>query len=203
VTFRVRAALTLLVATVAFALALALRVSTDPWRTTGLAAAVAIGLSLWTLGPRLRPLVTISGRGALTAIALGVALVVATHVAFRLAVLVAPSLGTHVRALYASVAVDAHPLTLAVLTTLVVIGEELVWRGVAIALAGSRRTALPLSVAAYALPQLAGGVPLLLAAAVGLGAIFGVQRLHTGRLIDPIITHAIWSVSVFVLFPLV
>ena len=55
----------------------------------------------------------------------------------------------------------------------------------------------------YVLPQLAGGVPLLIVAATLLGALFATQRLVTGRLVDPLLTHVVWSVSVFVVVPLV
>jgi len=58
-----------------------------------------------------------------------------------------------------------------------------------------------MSVALYVVPQLPGHVPVLIAAAAGLGSVFAAQRLVTGRLSDALITHAIWSVAVFVVFP--
>jgi len=60
-----------------------------------------------------------------------------------------------------------------------------------------------ISVALYVLPQLAGGVPLLIVAATLLGALFAAQRLVSGRLTDALLTHAVWSVAVFVVVPLV
>jgi len=200
-----RAIITLVVATCGFAVALALRERIDPWRSTAIAAAISIALSLWTLGPRLRGLCAITPRGALAAIALGVLLVAATHVAFRITLVASPDLALAIRDLYASIDVGAHRLTLVALTTVVVIGEELVWRGVAIEVLTGPRPPLQVaatSVALYVLPQLAGHVPLLIVAAFGLGSVFAAQRLVTGRLVDPLLTHAIWSVAVFVVLPL-
>ena len=202
---KTRAIITLVVATCGFAVALALRERIDPWRSTAIAAAVASALSLWTLGPRLRDLCAITPRGALAAITLGVALVAATHVAFRIALVASPDLALTIRDLYASIEVGAHRLTLVALTAVVVIGEELVWRGVAIELLAGPRPPLHVaatSVALYAVPQLAGHVPLLIVAAFGLGSLFAAQRLVTGRLVDPLLTHAIWSIAVFVVLPL-
>jgi uncharacterized protein YbjT (DUF2867 family)/membrane protease YdiL (CAAX protease family) len=194
------------IATVGFAVALLVRERVDPWRATALAAAPAIACAAWALGPRLRPLFAGTRGGALAAIALGVALVAATHGAFQLARALAPALASAVSALYASIQVDASRPTLALLTAAVVLGEELVWRGAAIELLAAGRSRLAVgaaSTALYLLPQLAGGEPLLIAAAALLGGVFAAQRLRTGRLLDPLLTHAVWSISVFVAVPLV
>ena len=200
---RVRAAVTLGVATAAFAAALALREYVDPWRSTALAAVSGIALSGWTLGPRLRGLFAITTRGASSAVALGVALVAATHLGFALIAHASPELADTVRGLYLSIDLGASRVALALLTTVIVIGEELIWRGVAVDVAQprSRLAVGAISVALYVLPQLPGHVPVLIAAAAGLGVIFAAQRLATGRLTDSILTHTIWSVAVFVVFP--
>jgi membrane protease YdiL (CAAX protease family) len=202
---RARAGVTLIVAIVAFAAALALRERFDPWRLTASAAAVSIALSAWTLGPRLPGLFAIPGRGVVAAIALGLVLVVATHAGFAVIRSWSPDFAAMVRGLYLQVDLGASRAMLAMLTILIVIGEELVWRGVAVAIVDTRtRLAIgATSVALYVLPQLPSHVPILIAAAAGLGTILVVQRLVTGRLADAVITHAIWSVSVFVLFPVV
>ena len=201
---RVRGVITLVVATVGFAVALALREQVDPWRSTAAAAMTSIVLSAWTLGPRLRGLCVITPRGALAAAALGVALVAATHGGFQLIQIASPELAVAVRRLYASVDQGASRLPLAALTTLIVLGEELVWRGVAIDVVRGHRVKLEIggiSVALYVLPQLPGHVPVLIVAATVLGSVFAAQRLVTGRLTDSLVTHAIWSVAVFVVFP--
>jgi membrane protease YdiL (CAAX protease family) len=198
-----RGIITLAVSTIGFAAALVLRNQLDPWRTTALAALVGSLLSAWTLGPRLRGLLAVTSRGLLSAVAFGVALVAATHAGFALVRLAAPAFATTISGLYLSIDVGASRLALAALTTLIVIGEELVWRGVAVDLANHRAklTTGAISVALYALPQLPGHVTVLIIAATGLGAVLAAQRLRTGRLTDSIVTHAIWSIAVFVVFP--
>jgi membrane protease YdiL (CAAX protease family) len=203
---KARGLIAIVVATIGFSLALALRAHVDPWRSTALAALVSIGLSAWALVPRMRELFGVTFRGAALAIGLGALLVAATHVAYHAVQLASPALAESIRVLYASIDVGASRLTLLVLTTTVVLGEELVWRGVAIELvggAGRSRVAIgAASVAAYVLPQLAAHVVLLVLAATGLGSLFAAQRIMTGRLTEPFLTHLVWSLSVFVLFPL-
>lgn len=198
-----RAVVTLVVSTVAFAAALTLRDLVDPWRSTAIAAVLGGALSAWTLGPRLRPLLRVTLRGVATSVLLGAALVAATHAAFALVRLAAASLAGTVRDLYVSIDLGVGRLPLALLTALIVIGEELVWRGVAVELVRDRPrlTIAAISVALYVAPQLPGHVPVLIAAAAGLGSVFAAQRLATGRLTDSILTHAIWSVAVFVVVP--
>ena len=73
------------------------------------------------------------------------------------------------------------------LTAIVVAGEEIVWRGVAVDLAsnaGSRITIGAISGSLYVVRQLVGGVPLLIVAATLLGSLLAAQRLVTGRLAD-------------------
>jgi len=176
----------------------------DPWRSTAAAAAVSIALSAWALGPRLRGLFAITVRGAMVAVGLGVGLVAATHLGFQLIRMVSPGLAAAVGGLYASIDLGASRPILALVTVIIVIGEELVWRGVAIDVISERRSRLEVgaaSVALYVLPQLPGHVPVLIAAATVMGGVFAAQRILTGRVTDPVLTHAIWSVAVFVVFP--
>lgn len=203
---KLRGAIALAIATLGFSIALLLRERVDPWRSTALAALVGAGIGGWALGARARALFTVTARSALVALALGAVLVAVTHGAYRVASIAYPELAVAVRALYASIDVGASGLTLVILTAIVVVGEEIVWRGVAVDLAtnaGSRITIGAISVALYAVPQLVGGVPLLIVAATLLGGVFATQRLVTGRLTDALLTHVVWSVAVFVVVPLV
>jgi membrane protease YdiL (CAAX protease family) len=202
---RARGLIAVAVATVGFAVPLMLRDRLDPWRALAAVAVAAIGLSLWALGPRARRLFAIDARGVVVALALGVVLVVVTHGAFQLAARVSPSFAASVRELYASVEVGASPLVLLGLTIIVVIGEELVWRGVVVDLVGTGRSRAVVgatSVIAYVLPQLAAATPVLVVAAAMLGTVFVAQRLRTGRVIDPLLSHGVWSGSLFIVVPL-
>lgn len=200
-----RGVIAVVVATVGFSIALVLREHVDPWRATAFAALASVSLSAWALGPRLCELFTVTTRSAALAIGLGALLVAATHVAFHAVQVGSPALADSIGALYVSIDVGASRPTLLVLTAVVVLGEELVWRGVVVELMGARRSHVAIgavSVGAYVLPQLAGHVPLLILAATGLGSLFAAQRIATGRLTEPLLTHLVWSLSVFVVFPL-
>lgn len=202
---RTRAIVALVVGTASFALALTLRERFDPWRSTALAAAASIVAGAWSVGPELRERLALPPRAALFAIALGVVLVIATHLAFAVVQRVSPDLAFTIRGLYASIDVGESRIVLTLVTAIVVVAEELIWRGAAFRL--SARRPAPASVAAgsvvlYMLPQLASHAPLLVVAAAGLGTLFAVQRHVTGRLTDALLTHLVWSCSVFVLFPL-
>ena len=190
-----RPAIAIAVGTICFGAALALRTVVDPWLATGAVAAVSALVAAWALGrARLRQLFSSHAGGVLRAALLGVGLVLATHVAFRA---VAPLLGAHVAHLYASIDVATPRAARAALTLGVVVAEELVWRGCAVEVAGP-----VLAVALYALPQVAGGEWILVAAALGLGVVLDQQRRRSGNVVEPLVTHAIWSVAIFVVVPL-
>ncbi len=189
----------LVVATAAFGLALLLRERIDPWLATATAAGISATCAVWALGRhRLRTLLAVDARGLGAAALLGVALVFATHLAFRIA---APWLGPHVSGLYASIdTVVPHPVQ-ATITFLVVIVEELIWRGCAFAKRSSPRWAA-FAVVLYAIPEVVGGEWILVLAAIGLGTVLVLQRVRTGRILDGMVTHAIWSLAIFVVVPL-
>lgn len=198
-----RAVIAVGVATAGFAVALGLREVIDPWLTTAASGIVGIALSAWALGARLRGLFAFTWRGLAVAAAIGIGLVAATHAAYRLTESISPTLNDHVRVLYATIAVGHARLPLVGLTLVVVVAEELVWRGAALELFPARRPWVALvTVALYALPQALAAAWLLVAAALGVGSLFLVQRIVTGRLTDSIVTHAVWSIAIFVVVPL-
>jgi hypothetical protein len=182
--------------------ALALREQLDPWRSTAAAALVGIVLSVWTLGPRLRAV----HRDLAWPACRGRARRRPRHHDPRW-LRAGPGrrprvrghdrrpLPQHRRRREPARARRAHH-------------ADRDRRGAGLARRrgrpGDPRAKLAtaaISVALYVLPQLPGHVPVLIAAATGLGAVFTAQRLRTGRLTDSIVTHAIWSVAVFVVFP--
>lgn len=198
-----RALIAVVVSTASFAVALGLREVIDPWLSTAASGLVGIALSAWALGPRLRSLFAITGRGLAAAAAIGVGLVVATHAAYCLTESISPMVTDRVRVLYATIAVGHGRLPLVGLTLVVVVAEEMVWRAAALELFGVRRAWFAgATVVLYALPQALAGAWLLVAAALGVGSLFLVQRIITGRLTDSIVTHAVWSIAIFVVVPL-
>lgn len=245
-----RAAVALAGATAAFTLSLLFMDRVNVWLSTGAAAILSLGLAAWAGGvplprrrlPRRRTAAAqapTSGPGApweeprplrnlLEGTALGAVLVVATHLAYRLAVLMVPALDGVVAELYGDLAVPPGPVAALPLTAVVVLAEEAVWRGVLVdrllrrlGPAGRPGEAAPAESAAvpdrrrfgrtslvvlatllYGVPHLLAGEAILLAAALCLGAVWTVLRLRTGGLAAPFACHLTWSATLFAIWPL-
>jgi len=200
------AILTVVAGTALFGGAMALRHIVDPWWTNAVAAIVTLVLSLACLRDQVRPLLAFRRSAALLAVGLGLVLVLVTHGGFRLAIGMLADLEQNVARLYRDISGATLGVAVRVtLTVLIVAAEELLWRGVAVELCQARLSRVgtaAASTALYALPQLIGGSLVLVVVAAAVGTVFTLQRIVTGRVMDPMITHAIWSVSVFSLTPL-
>lgn len=94
-------------------------------------------------------------------------------------------------------------LPLVTLVTLVTgAAEEVFFRGAVFAAIG-RRKPVVISTIVYAASTVATGNPLLVFAAVTLGAVFGLQRRASGGILASMITHVTWSaIMLFTLPPL-
>lgn len=202
-----RALLTVALATVLFGAAIAARHIVNPWWTNTGAAIIATVAAAATLRGQLSGLFGFQLGPALIAVALGALMVGATHLGFRAAVELYPSLGHDVSRLYRDITDTTPGIVITIpLVCFIVAAEEIVWRGVAIEWCQTRLSpaaTAATAVALYALPQLIGGSWILIAAALVVGVVFTVQRMMTNRITEPLISHAIWSLSVFTLVPLV
>lgn len=115
-----------------------------------------------------------------------------------------PGLADEVRRFYGIV-----PFTLVVvpLIVLVAAAEELVWRGLFLAAFPNARTtaqlagAIAVGAVAYALGQL-GGAPVLGGVALFFGVLWGIEAKLTRGLVAPMLSHLIWTTSVFGVWPL-
>ena len=201
-----RALVALVIGTVLFGAAIAFRDVFDPWWGNAAAAAVALLLSIAALRGRLRALLALRLGPTLVAVLLGVLMVIGTHAIFALVTRFFPELGSRVGELYGEIRETSPGLGLKVLLIIAIAAtEEILWRGVAYEWCRNRWSTGPAALATvilYALPQLIGGSWVLIAAAVAAGAVFTAERIWSDRLGSPIVTHAIWSVSIFALFPL-
>ena len=199
-------ALTILVATILFGLGIAIRSQFNPWLLNLLAALVSCILAVAVLRKRLLELIEVRRNAALGAVALGVVMVALTHVGYRGMVLAVPALQGVVEGLYQDIRSTAPPMAIMLpLIGFIVVAEELIWRGVAFQLLEPRLSRGQIVVAStllYALPQVIGGAWLLLVTALFVGAVFSVQRAISGRISEPILTHATWSISIFGVLPL-
>ncbi|HYP46692.1 MAG TPA: type II CAAX endopeptidase family protein [Propionibacteriaceae bacterium] len=88
----------------------------------------------------------------------------------------------------------------ALITMLNGIAEEMFFRGALFAAIGVRHPVL-ISTVVYALATVAGGNPLLVAAAAILGTIVGLQRRAGGGILAPILTHITWSMAMLLVLP--
>jgi membrane protease YdiL (CAAX protease family) len=95
--------------------------------------------------------------------------------------------------------VGSLPLVVA-LTLVNGIAEEIFFRGALYAAIGRRRP-VSVSAAIYTLATLATGNPMLVLAAVLLGAVLGLQRRASGGILGPILTHMTWSTVMVLALP--
>lgn len=88
----------------------------------------------------------------------------------------------------------------AVITVLNGIAEEIFFRGGLYAAIGRHR-AVTASTLVYALATVATLNPVLVFAAVTLGAVLALQRRASGGVLAPVITHVTWSTTMLFLLP--
>lgn len=158
---------------------------------------------------QLRPMLRISRRGLAWGLAVGMVMTASTYAGYPVAAGIDAGVATGVSDLYAQLELG-HPVMALPLVSIVVAGEELLWRGVL--LEGltpgppyRQRWLASIAIASgvYATAQLGFGSVLLVAVAFGCGAVWSALRLHTGELVAPLLAHGIWSAFVLWLVPLV
>lgn len=174
------------------------------WRTIGVVA-VALGAAVVLLdrsasAALLRPTV----RLVLLGIAAGGLMVAATYLAYPPVARIASFIAADTMRLYA--AFRAPSLVVAAVALVpVVVGEELVWRGVVQATLARRlgdRGGVALAAAVSALVHVPLGSPVLAALALLFGLALGVLRATTASLVPSIVAHLVWNVVVLLWLPL-
>jgi membrane protease YdiL (CAAX protease family) len=135
-------------------------------------------------------------------IAAGCVMIAVTQLAFPLAVQWVPQIAPSTATLYGVFGV-ATPLKLAVMI-LVILGEEIVWRGVvqsALMAKVGPRAAVVLGAIAYAGAHGPVGSPLLVVVALCCGLYWGALRAITKSLIPSLVAHVLWDLTVLVFVP--
>ncbi len=113
-----------------------------------------------------------------------------------------PPLRDYVRNVLGHAGAGSAVLPVVVLITLVNgVAEEVFFRGALFEAVGRRAPAL-VTTLVYALATATTGNPMLVLAALLLGAVLARQRRVTGGVLAPIITHATWSLVMLLLLPL-
>jgi uncharacterized protein YbjT (DUF2867 family)/membrane protease YdiL (CAAX protease family) len=174
------------------------------WLAIGTASVLLGAATLAFDGPATRAVARPNAARVLLGAGIGVAMAAATHLLYPWFARFLPFVAEDTAALYA--AFRAPSPTIAALAVLpVIVGEELVWRGVVHA-ALVRRFGPVVGLGAcalvYGLVLLPLGAPTLAFVAMACGLAWGLLRAWTGSLVPPLVAHLVWNVVVLVAFPL-
>jgi len=129
-----------------------------------------------------------------------------THLAAALLFRWFPPIEASVRALYVQASVDNRAdLLLLGLVGVVVIAEELIWRGAVYRRLAQRYPgwrAIALASLGYTCSTLGLLNPMLALAALMMGLAWTLLAARSGRLVAPLLSHLTWDLIVLVLYPL-
>ena len=174
------------------------------WLALG-GASVALGVAVFVLDRAaalrlLRP----SARLVLIGAAAGWSMAAATYLLYPVSARLLPFIPTDMASLYASF--RAPPPVIAALALLpVILGEELVWRGV-VQTALVRRfgpwRGVTLAALAYALAHAPLGSPVLVVVALSCGMVWGALRAASASLVPSLLAHLVWDILVLLWLPL-
>jgi membrane protease YdiL (CAAX protease family) len=193
------------VGTLAMALALSSKDALNVWLSTGLVSGFVLLLGFSVHSTALRHVLTLSWGGAGLGIGTGLLMAVLTQLFYPLAAAWLPQLAPAVADLYTYLAQPPGPVAALPVLLLVVMAEEVVWRGVLIDAFPPSLNAVAVvlcSALIYSLPHLAGRSLILFGVAFVCGTIWGLLRMATGSVWVPVLSHLAWNLNVFVFFPL-
>ena len=130
---------------------------------------------------------------------------VATHLMYPVFARIIPQVGVDTVHLYEAFRMPSM-WTATLCLGPVILGEELVWRGVVQTELGRRFgtvQSVVLSAFLYTLVQVPVGSPALLLTAFACGSIWGALRARTGSLVSGLVAHILWDVVILLWLPLV
>jgi len=173
------------------------------WSALG-GAAVALGLAVLLFDrPAATALLRPSLRLTLLGAAAGGLMAIATYLLYPLLARSLPFIATDTAQLYAAVQVPSLVVALVALVP-VIVGEDLVWRGVVQTSLVQRLGAwrgVALTAFVYALVHLPLGSPVLVAVAFCCGLAWGALRAATASLVPTLVAHLLWDVFVLLWLP--
>lgn len=195
-------ALVVIIGHIALALAWYLTAEFGPWRCNAIAsgtclAAAVIGRVWPDMRLSLRQLIT----GAVTALLLAAG----SWILAPMAASAVPALKSEIQVLLGTLHWAPGPAYASPILLLTVTTEELVWRDCLVRLFPHDTPDWQIVLVctlAYAAPISVSGSWLLVLVALGLGSLLALQRLRSGTWMQPLITHAAWSLLVFVVHPI-
>jgi membrane protease YdiL (CAAX protease family) len=174
------------------------------WLAIG-GASVALGVAVLVFdGAAARSLLQPSPRLVLIGAAAGCGMAAATYVLYPVSARLLPFIATDTAGLYTSF--RAPPPVIASLALLpVILGEELVWRGV-VQTALVRRLGpwrgVTLAALAYALAHAPLRSPVLVVVALLCGMTWGALRVASASLVPSLLAHLVWDIVVLLWLPL-
>ncbi|MCA9565616.1 MAG: CPBP family intramembrane metalloprotease [Myxococcales bacterium] len=176
------------------------------WNTWIPILIVAVLCLVWVGRSRVRPDIDLSLRSVAYGLGSGLALVALTHAGFSVAVRVFPSVLDSAELLYARLEDPPGPLVSIPILLLAIAAEEFVWRGVVYQRLRSKLAPIPTMATGtllYALPQFGSGTWELPVLALAMGGVWMGLRHATKGLTVPTINHAVWTVCIMALLPLI
>jgi len=151
----------------------------------------------------LRTLLRWRSSAALAGLAVGLVMSVSTKLLYLPIAAAIPLVARDVASLYGKLGAQAHWGALLLLCP-VILGEEVVWRGLVQGALGRRygvASAIPLTAGVYALADAPTGSPVLVLAALGCGLVWSALRAGTGGLLAPLLAHILWDALVLFVSP--
>jgi uncharacterized protein len=134
----------------------------------------------------------------------GLVLALTTHLVYAPIAQRIPFMARDTAHLYAKLGASSH-LWLSLALAPVIIGEELVWRGLVQGAIGHRLgsfSGVLLAASLYALAQVPVGSPVLAFVALVCGIIWGALRACTNGLVAPMLAHLLWDFLILFMWPI-
>jgi len=174
------------------------------WPAIG-GTAVALGVAILLLDrPRPTALLRPSPSLAFLGVAAGGLMAAGTYALYPVCARLVPSIASDTAKLYSAFR-SPSPVVTSIALVPVVLGEELVWRGVVQASLvrhlGAWRGVI-LAAVVYALVHAPLGSPVLVAVAFFCGLAWGALRATTASLVPTLVAHLLWDVLVLLWMPL-
>ena len=174
------------------------------WLAVG-GAAVALGVAVLLFDrPAARALLRPSPRLVLLGAGAGGLMAAATYLLYLVLARLVPSVAADAARLYGAFRAPS-PLLASVAIVPVIVGEELVWRGVVQASLVRRLgvwRGVTLAAVLYALVHAPLGSSVLAAVAFSCGLAWGILRATTSSLVPSLVAHLLWDVLVLLWLPL-
>ena len=194
-----------LVCSVAWAAAAAAARSLGIWTAIG-AAAITLGIAVVVFeGAAARKILRPRARLLLLGVGVGGTMAAATYLLYPPFSGVAPFVARDTALLYSAFRAPS-PAAVLLAFLPVIVGEELVWRGVvqsALARRFGPYAGAALSAGAYALAHAPLGSPVLVLAALTCGLCWSALRGATGSLVPALAAHVVWDAVILLWLPVV